>query len=1264
MNPHSASKSPVCTLFVSAAMMFSFTLIGCAGGGLSTPINGGPPPTSITSVTVTCNAATVPVNQQNQCTSSVQGTGNFNSVVNWAVNGTQGGNATVGTINAMGLYTAPAAVPTPFTVTITATSAANSSVSGSAGVIVSGTIATATQTISAASGGTITLPDGSSVTIAGGVLPADDTVTLSEVSVLPNQPPNPALTSVGAGLILSFSNPVRISSTVTSGTRRPAMAHPAGQSTGSPAIEFSLSTSSYNQNLLQSVGSSVPFADFTSSSGTENFLGLLGGFVSASNAFIGSTESQIIAGLSVTGSAIQSIAFSAANLAKDIVRLVQTPTRLRFDASTSLWQQDTNWSTSDCPTGTTLVLVHGMASTVEDTFPPSVVGEIEKASSAYYKSVVGFDYNWLQPINQSGSQLASFLNDLRTECGEITSLDIEAHSEGVPVSMSAVTQSLAQVDHLISLGGPIMGTPMAGDRGALQTVILNLGGGLSLPLGTPNLQEVFKAPFLSDLTPNSVTLSAIRTSLATKQNAPELIVTGGDNPLVKLNGTPLYVLSPVMGANFDGVVQWTSALGFGSGLRVHPLVDPLQLFVALGHNDLVSNFNLQTLIADQISKPSVQSPSLSCTSSASNCEGPRGATFTFDGQGFSPEPTAVQIFEQDSSGNVSPLPTSLQDNGGNITWSVTPTCSDATGSFSIIPFDMGEMLASNDVVQKIDAGSCSGTNPNPAPSISSLSPTALPVSSAPQALTINGSGFIAGSFVTFNGVSHVPTIVSSTELTIPLSSTDLAAAGNYPVIVTNPAPGGGTSNVVDFTVSSAASGTVVISPASITVPEGGAQSFSASVVGSSSGVTWSVQEGPTGGSLTNPDSASVIYVPPSSSGTFHLVATSVDNTSQRSTAVVTVVSAATFVVLHSFTGGGADGTQPHDGLLQASDGNFYGTTEQGGSGSIGTIFEMNRTGGFSLLHSFGQSDGRIPSAALIQGADGALYGTTQGGGTAGFGTVFKTDFAGNLSVLHSFADNGSDGNDPTEALLQAKDGGFYGTTLLGGAQNSGTVFKLSASGEITTIHLFTGSDGAGPSALIQAADGSIYGTTKGGGPAACGTIFEIDATGSITTLHSFNGTDGCNPVAALVQGLDGALYGTTVEGGTNNMGTAFRMDNKGTLTVLHSFSGIDGSQPSAELIQATDGYFYGTTQSGGTTGFGTLFRMDDLGNITVLHSFAGAEGANPVSALLQGSDGNLYGTTFSGGSNFIGVIFRMSLQPVSTGSAGVRVMAPRVRNRE
>ncbi len=163
------------------------------------------------------------------------------------------------------------------------------------------------------------------------------------------------------------------------------------------------------------------------------------------------------------------------------------------------------------------------------------------------------------------------------------------------------------------------------------------------------------------------------------------------------------------------------------------------------------------------------------------------------------------------------------------------------------------------------------------------------------------------------------------------------------------------------------------------------------------------------------------------------------------------------------------------------------------------------------------------------------------------------------------------------------------------------VFTITPTGALTTLYSFclqSGcSDGAYPYAgLVLASDGNFYGTTTGGGTNYDGTVFKITTSGTLTTVHSFDGTDGSVPYAGLVQAIDGNFYGTTYNGGdgndcNNGCGTIFKITLSGTVTTLHNFDGADGELPYGGLMQAPSGFLYGTTSAGGSYGDGTVFRL-------------------------------------------------------------------------
>ena len=283
--------------------------------------------------------------------------------------------------------------------------------------------------------------------------------------------------------------------------------------------------------------------------------------------------------------------------------------------------------------------------------------------------------------------------------------------------------------------------------------------------------------------------------------------------------------------------------------------------------------------------------------------------------------------------------------------------------------------------------------------------------------------------------------------------------------------------------------------------------------------------------------------------------------------------------------------------------------------------------------------GYAPYAGLIQATDGSFYGTTRWGGKSGRGTIFRFDAAGTLTTLHHFT-GGSEGAYPYAGVIQAADGTFYGTTLSGGAFDSGTIFRLDASGSLTTLHSFS-YDTITYAGLIQAADGSFYGATYTERTAPDGAIFKLDSAGTFTAVHRFSAPgEGANPFASLIQGPDGSLYGTTDSGGTFGHGTVFKFDPAGTLTTFYHFSDDShGASPWADLTLGGDGSFYGTTVGGGGSA-GTVFKVSAAGILTTLHTFSGADGQNPVAHVIRGADGNLYGTTLSGPSGW-STIFKL-----------------------
>jgi uncharacterized repeat protein (TIGR03803 family) len=314
----------------------------------------------------------------------------------------------------------------------------------------------------------------------------------------------------------------------------------------------------------------------------------------------------------------------------------------------------------------------------------------------------------------------------------------------------------------------------------------------------------------------------------------------------------------------------------------------------------------------------------------------------------------------------------------------------------------------------------------------------------------------------------------------------------------------------------------------------------------------------------------------------------------------------------------------------------------------GTAFKMDSSGAISILHTFeGGTEGAGPEGGLTLGTDGYFYGITTYGGTSGNGTVFQMDSSGDVNTLYSFS-GGADGLSAEGGVMQAQDGYFYGTTGGGGDlscqiwtgyEGCGTVFRIDSSGHFTTLYTFEGgTDGANPTeALVQSSDGYLYGTTLFGGDASCtvssftgcGTIFKIDTAGHFSTLHDFSGgSEGGVPFSGLIQAGDGDFYGTATAGGDpscsvyasgeqystyTGCGTVFKMDSVGNVSALYSFTGTpsDGSNPFASLVEGGDGFLYGTTRWGGSDstcpytndgGCGTVFKVSGPGGpLPLLH---------------------------------------------------------------
>lgn len=365
-------------------------------------------------------------------------------------------------------------------------------------------------------------------------------------------------------------------------------------------------------------------------------------------------------------------------------------------------------------------------------------------------------------------------------------------------------------------------------------------------------------------------------------------------------------------------------------------------------------------------------------------------------------------------------------------------------------------------------------------------------------------------------------------------------------------------------------------------------------------------------------------------------------------------------------------------LLRANDGNFYVAQSAGGSAGAGAVMRVSPDGAAVVVHGFkgDTTEAAIPYAGLIQATDGKLYGTAYAGGEKSAGVVYSVALDGTYTTVYAFKTDNKAGYRPYAGVVQGPDGALYGTTLQGGSANTGTLFRVSLDGtSYSELLSFTGANGANPEGqLTVGADGALYGTTMTGGANDRGTVYKITTGGTHTILYSFenlsafnsNGdgtnTNGANPRAGLRLGPDGNFYGTTYQGGANGYGTVFRITPAGTITLLHTFGGTpsDGARPLGMVSVTPDGTLYGTTSLGGSSNGGAAWRLAPGGAWSILHSFSGSaqsivstaplaaiDGTTPYAGLLP-LNGSLYGLTYTDIGTQSGTLFKIDLGTAGT----------------
>ncbi len=313
---------------------------------------------------------------------------------------------------------------------------------------------------------------------------------------------------------------------------------------------------------------------------------------------------------------------------------------------------------------------------------------------------------------------------------------------------------------------------------------------------------------------------------------------------------------------------------------------------------------------------------------------------------------------------------------------------------------------------------------------------------------------------------------------------------------------------------------------------------------------------------------------------------------------------------------------------------------------------------YTMLYNFPETDRNntgIFSQLMAQGRDGNLYGTIATGGAHKGGSAYKMTTSGQFTTIYDFCalTSCADGSGPMGGLTLGFDGNLYGTTNTGGSHAAGTVFKLTPNGQLTTLWNFDNGDGGGvPSfTLVQGQDNNLYGVSSNQYAGHYGAFFKISPSGVFTPLYQWDYTHGNGPNLPT-QGTDGTLYGTTVAGGAHNLGVVYKLTTSGTITVLHDFAGgtTDGATPVGILVQGNDSSLYGMTYRGGTKNVGTVFKISTSGSFTLLYSFAGynTDGALPYTGLTLGTDGNFYGSTANGGTKNAGMLFKITSAGVET----------------
>jgi uncharacterized repeat protein (TIGR03803 family) len=1165
-----------CGRFVQLAIIpvLMSLIAGCGGGGG----NGGggtggtqPPPPTITSVSVSCTPSSIIITQTATCASTVAGTGNFNSSVTWSVS-----PANIGSVSSAGIFTPTAAGAA----TITATSSQDATKSGNGSITAANTTALAISIIDLPSGipGAVTLTD-----------PNGQKTQATASEIIAAVPGSYTFTaaSVSTGSSTYIAKLATQTVTVVSGSPTPVsidyynvipQTTKVLDSSGMQGLQISSDDTTLTINGASTVAQSLRIGDVlvvpSTAPGGVTPLGMLRK-VSAVN--VGASTIVVTVQAATLADAFQRLSIQLNNEPNATsVQAVRALPGVIFHPGARLQPHHLVHSLSNSnavqdPCGNFTLGVFDTTQPIglDPVSGVTLDGQVELCAGIDLSlDIVGSGFLNLQPKLNSLTASATV--------GEYSDLTLQGQYQLGLFNYGPITLATLDLDAIPVPGLPVWVTPevsvFVGANGTISTGFSTAAseagsftGGVSYSSGqwtpiqpTPSLQFSYTPPVLD-------------ASLQIKAYA------GADL------GLSIY---DVVGPDFkpDGY------LAFDADITANPwwaltggVEGPMSLDVGfLGYNlasyDLGNMFDYSTVIVHAAGPflPSSSSPAIQSLSPSMVVAG--SAAFSLGVSGSNFVPGAVVDF------GATPLNTTWQ-NSGELSASVP---SALVAKASTIP------------VTVTNPGTGAGTSS--AVNFTVIAPAiTVTVTPASAQIPVNGAQQFAATVENTSNAAITWSVNGATSGNTTVGT--INAEGLYTAPATVPSPATVTvtaTSQADSTKSGFA--TVTIGPYttktlySFTSLSDGAAPSAALIQGKDGDYYGTAQLG----------------------GTFSVGA------------VFKVDPAGNVTTLHEFSG--TDGEYPVDALIQASDGNFYGTAPSGGNFSSGTIFKMDSLGNLTSVYSFSGGDGAEP-AGMIQVQDGYLYGTTFSGGSANFGTVFRSDLAGNLTTLYSFS-GGADGGGP-EGLIQATNGLLYGETQNGGIlcavepdYGCGTLFSIDTTGKLTTLYAFTGQqDGAQPEeALLQASDGDFYGTTLFGGDSSCtasgntgcGTIFKIDSSGDFRLLHDFTGgVEGGVPFSSLIQAGNGDFYGTATAGGDPSCsvtasgenfptyigcGTVFQMDSAGNVNALYSFKGSpsDGSNPFAAVVEGNDGYLYGTTRWGGTAtscsytnngGCGTFFRV-------------------------------------------------------------------------